>query len=237
MIFTGVPRPTYPDQLIAYLSDLCTGHEYAWDCACGSGQASEKIARYFKQVAATDISSQQIDEAPVLNKVDFSVCRAEHTPFADHSFDLITVAQALHWFDLADFWTEVARVIKPGGVFAAFGYNWPDWGSDLAPVIEQSVLRKIEPYFADNNQLLWNDYRDVQFPFTPLTTPQFKITLDYSQDDLFAFLHSASATRRYMDEHGEHFFNQAYAEVSKIWGAPGSRRKLNMDLVLIVGRY
>jgi ubiquinone/menaquinone biosynthesis C-methylase UbiE len=89
-------RPTYPDSLFAWLASLCNEHECAWDCATGSGQAASGLAKHYKQVVATDASSEQIIHASGTDNVSFRVASAEASWLASHSVDLITVAQAAH---------------------------------------------------------------------------------------------------------------------------------------------
>src|SRR5882672_948119 len=107
-------RPTYPEALYDFIFQHVHGNENAWDCATGNGQVAQRLARQFKKVYATDISQKQLDQASPANNIHYAVSPAESTPFPDHQFDLITVGQALHWFDLDKFYAEVKRVIKPG---------------------------------------------------------------------------------------------------------------------------
>ena len=55
--------------------------------------------------------------------IEYQQAAAEHTGLPDSSVDLITVAQALHWFDLDAFYTEARRVLRPGGTLAAWTYT------------------------------------------------------------------------------------------------------------------
>src|SRR5438552_13078825 len=100
-------RPGYPRALFDYIVSFVTEKETAWDCATGNGQAAVELARYFEKVVATDISEKQLQQAIPNEKITYSVSTAEHTPFADNSFNCITVAQAYHWFNFEAFLTEV----------------------------------------------------------------------------------------------------------------------------------
>jgi methylase of polypeptide subunit release factors len=51
-------RPSYPGALFEFLSSVTPGHDLAWDCATGSGQAALGLVKYFNQVIATDASEQ-----------------------------------------------------------------------------------------------------------------------------------------------------------------------------------
>ncbi len=105
-------RPNYPDALFGYLASLCPAHDLAWDCATGNGQAAVALAPYFSQVIATDFSAQQIEQAQTDPKVRYAVAPADKAPIDDGTVDLVTVAQALHWFDLATFYPEVRQRFK-----------------------------------------------------------------------------------------------------------------------------
>ena len=111
-------RPTYPDALFLYLSSLCTRHDLGWDCATGNGQAAVALAPYFSAIIATDASQKQIDHARPRANVQYRIAPADGAPLADASVDLVTVAQALHWFSLPRFYAEVLRVAKPDGLIA-----------------------------------------------------------------------------------------------------------------------
>ena len=128
-------RPAYPDALFDHLSAISPTNALAWDCACGNGQAAAGLARHYDRVKATDISAAQIRHARKHPRIDYAVSPAEDPGFADNSVDLVCVAQALHWFDLESFWPAVKRVLKPGGVFAAWGYTWPH----VSPAIDSFI--------------------------------------------------------------------------------------------------
>jgi len=106
-------RPVYPRELIDYLLSLTDTHETCWDCGTGNGQLAVKLAGHFDKIFATDISEKQLSNATHKPNIAYSKQPAEQTNFPDRSFDLITVAQAAHWFDHERFNREVKRVLKP----------------------------------------------------------------------------------------------------------------------------
>ena len=111
-------RPHYPRALFEYLAALPAARRRAWDCGTGNGQAACDLAEFVDEVVATDPSQNQISHATPHAKVKYQVAPAEHCPLADQSVDLVTVAQALHWFDLERFYAEVRRVGRAGSVLA-----------------------------------------------------------------------------------------------------------------------
>lgn len=173
-------RPRYPAALFDAIAEASPGHDRVWDCACGNGQASIGLARHFAAVEASDASAAQIAQAQPDPRVRYSVRPAECTDFAEASFDAVCVAQALHWFDFAPFFAEVRRVLKPGGVFFAWGYHRFHVTPAFDAAFERSVERLLAPYWAAQNALLWNGYRDVPRPagFEPITLPPLAIEAD-----------------------------------------------------------
>lgn len=68
---------------------------------------------------------------------------AEATGLPDACADIVTAGQALHWFDPARTYPEIARVLRPGGVFAAFDCDWP-------PTVDpecDAVYREVEAHY------------------------------------------------------------------------------------------
>jgi ubiquinone/menaquinone biosynthesis C-methylase UbiE len=116
-------RPTYPDELFAWLANHTPAREFAWGCACGSGQATLDLARYFAKVVGTDASAEQLAGAPVHPDIEWRKAPAEQSGLADASVDLVVVAQAFHWFDQPRFVDEALRVLKPGGILAVWSYG------------------------------------------------------------------------------------------------------------------
>ena len=123
-------RPRYPRELFDYLRGMAPRASRVWDCACGSGQATLELAERFAAVTATDASAEQIAEAPPHPRVTYRVAPAEASGLPDHSADLVTVAQAVHWFDLDRFYAEVRRVLAAGGIIAVWSYGAHQLGDE-----------------------------------------------------------------------------------------------------------
>ena len=170
-LFSGIAaayaaaRPTYPDALFKRLAALAPATMRAWDCGTGSGQAAIGIARWFARVDATDASAQQIAHAVPHERVHYSVRTAEASGLPNRSCDLVSVAQALHWFDRPRFFEETRRVLKPGGIIAVIGSSWFYIAPSIDPVVDEFLLQPIDGYWTANNQLLWDGYRSIEFPF------------------------------------------------------------------------
>ena len=229
-------RPSYPSELFTYLTSLCEENNRAWDCACGSGQAAQDLAKNFTRVYATDVSKQQISNANPHSNIQYSVSKSENTCFENESFDLICVAQALHWFNFELFWPEVQRVLKPKGIFTALAYNLPSISNEIDACIQAHILDVVEPYWAQQNQLIWNHYKDINFPFKKVVGPTFDMKVNWNLDQLFAFIHTFSATRRCMDDIGDDFFQEAYSLTNKLWGDSNTKKSIAFDFFYFAGR-
>jgi SAM-dependent methyltransferase len=229
-------RPHYPSVLFAFLASLTASRARAWDCATGSGQAAIGLANHFDRVEATDIADGPIANAFVHDRVKYSVQPAETTNFAAHDFDLINVAQALHWFDLERFWTEVRRVLRPGGIFAAYCYAWSHVSPEIDAAVEAYVKGPVSGYWAPNNRLCWDGYRTIAFPFEPLQTPTFTLTNTWDFPQFMEYMHTWSAVRRCMDKNGTGFYDLAGEKILEAWGDQDSKREVRSPLYVVVGR-
>ncbi|HRF45588.1 MAG TPA: class I SAM-dependent methyltransferase [Candidatus Competibacteraceae bacterium] len=230
-------RPTYPEALFAWLATATPGRERAWDCAAGNGQATLDLARYFRYVIATDASRTQIDAAPPHPNVEYRVAPAEASGLADASVDLITVAQALHWFDLDRFYGETRRVLKPGGILAAWTYG-------VLVIEDARVNTCVLTFYRETAGPCWpserrhveSGYRTLPFPFREIPAPAFCMTAAWTLPELLGYIRSWSATGRYLTEHGVDPVNELAMELAPLWGSPATRRQVNWPLSLRVGQ-
>jgi ubiquinone/menaquinone biosynthesis C-methylase UbiE len=154
-------RPRYPKELFDAIYDYAgstAATDTALDIATGSGQAATELANRYSRVIAQDASEAQLAEADKLNpRVQYQRASAEATGLPDASVDMVTVAQALHWFDLPKFYAEAHRVLRPGGTLAA-------WGYDLCRLNDEDadpVLRKL---YGDTLGPYWDERRPHREP-------------------------------------------------------------------------
>src|SRR5690349_20694808 len=130
-------RPSYPEALFDALVDIAPSCTLAWDCGTGTGQAAIALAHRFAAVVATDASAGQIEKTTPHPRVTYRVAPAQESGLDDASVGLITVAQALHWFDVDTFHSEAKRVLVPHGVIAEWSYALLDVPS--APAVASLV--------------------------------------------------------------------------------------------------
>jgi len=190
-------RPVYPDALFAWLAEQCRVHDSAWDVATGNGQAAHGLVPFFKQVWATDVSASQISNALPHDSIRYERRSAEESGFPEASFDLIAVAQALHWFDFDVFWTEVRRVARPGALFGAWCYDWPACSEEIESLLLQPFRDLVHPFWSERNAVGWRGYvdEDIAFPFERLGTPALSIQASWTLGHLIDYLHTWSAAK------------------------------------------
>ncbi len=211
-------RPAYPPEMFAFIKSHINGSGRAWDCATGSGQAALGLAGIFAHVDATDISENQLAFAAQNPAVRYRVCPAEKTPFDDQAFDLVNVAQALHWFDLDLFFGEVYRVLKPDGLFVVSSYAWSAVTPEVDAIVETMIKPAIAPYWNSRVQLCWNGYRDIQFPFRHIPVPEITMKNEWTADDYLRYIHTWSATQQYIASGSKQFFAEAAKALCDAWG-------------------
>lgn len=195
-------RPHYPAALFAWLAQQCPQPERAWDCATGNGQAAIALTPHFQQVIATDGSAAQLEQAPPHPQVNFRVALAEESPLEDGTVDLVTVAQAVHWFDLKRFYAEVQRVLRPGGVLAMWCYGRPLLPiAVLDEVLEYYYNHVLDDYWTPERRVVEAGYRDLPFPWVELDAPIFSMQVTWTLPQLMGYLYTWSATQRYIAAH------------------------------------
>lgn len=230
-------RPQYPAALFDWLASVSPRCRLAWDCACGSGQASLPLASRFALVAASDASAIQVATATASDRIRYLVAAAEPAPFADGTVDLVTVAQALHWFVGNEFFAEVRRVVRPGGVFAAWTYGLPHVESKA---VEETVHHFIEdflgPYWPPEIRLVLDGYASIELPFEEIEAPEFEMQTEWTLKRFLAFVHTWSAVGRFAGQHGEDPVDRLAAEIESLWGGRNHPRPVSWRIDLRVGR-
>jgi len=211
-------RPTYPEALYDFIFSHLKGRDDAWDCATGNGQVAQRLARHFKNVYATDISQKQLDQALPAGNIHYAVSPAEHTSFPDRQFDLITVGQALHWFNRDAFYAEVNRVAKPGALLAIWGYALLYIAPDLDEAIMDFYENTVGPFWDEARRMVENQYETVSFPFTPLAAPPLSIETDWTLDHLAGYFSSWSATQKFIQQNGYDPVPAFIKQIAGLWG-------------------
>jgi SAM-dependent methyltransferase len=229
-------RPVYPEALFDFLARLAPRRELAWDCGTGNGQAARALAGYFVGVIATDASAEQIALAHGPANIRFSVVPAEDSGIAAGSVDLVTVAQAFHWFDQARFFAEVQRVLRPGGIVCLWSYGRMTIAPKVDLVITRFYRETVGPYWPAERAQVEAGYAYARLPFTELPPPAFTMAADWTLDEVLGYLQTWSATQRYIRERGENPLEPLRETLGPAWGESSRRRRVRWPLSLRIGR-
>lgn len=228
-------RPRYPQALFEWLASLAPARELAWDVGTGSGQAALGLAPHFRSVVATDAAPAQLSKAIAHERITYKATPAEQSGFPDRSFDLITVAQAVHWFDFERFYAEVRRTLKPRGVIAVWTYS----ENTVAPAIDRIVRdyyqEIVGPYWPPERRHVEQKYRSIPFSFAEVEAPVFAVSEQWTCAEFLGYLHTWSASQRYAKTLGRDPLELIRERLTQAWGGV-ERRRVTWPLYLRVGR-
>jgi SAM-dependent methyltransferase len=230
-------RPDYPHALFRFVASLGARRRVAWDCATGNGQAAAGLAQLFDRVIATDASAEQIQRARPHARVEYRIALAESSGLPSACVDVVTVAQALHWLDVARFAREVKRVVRPGGAIVAWSYGEGRLDTPELDAVWRSLLRgTLGPYWPRERAYVWSEYRTLPFPFPELPAPRLAMERSWTLPELVGYVRSWSAVARYTAARGEDPVPALAADLGRVWGDPASPHVLRWPLVVRAGR-
>ncbi len=231
-------RPLYPETLFEFVASLSREHRAVLDCGTGNGQAAIGLLNHFDRVIATDPSAEQISHAARHERIEYRIASAESSGLPAESVDLVTAAQALHWFDAKSFFEEARRVLVPGGAIAIWGYGDPMLDTtQLDQTLRAFNREKLGPYWFPERKLLLDGYRTVPFPFDEVAVPKLVLEMRWRLPELAGYLRTWSSAARYLAENGV----DSVVEVEKLlaahWGEPATPRVIRWPLYLRGGRF
>ncbi|KAI3435468.1 uncharacterized protein J3R85_006077 [Psidium guajava] len=241
-------RPTYPSEWYSMLAGRTSHHSLAWDVGTGNGQAALGVAEHYEQVIATDVSEAQLSFAMPHPRVCYM-----HTPQSmtedemvaliggENRVDLITVATAVHWFDLPKFDKLAKRLLrKPGGLLAVWGYN------DLvvSPEFDSKTkrLREKSSHFqhADAKYVM-EGYRNLPFPFESVglghegKPMQLEIPKELLFEGYLKFLKSTSAFAFAKEQGVDLLSEEVIEELESSWGGPTMVKTVTYKAFMLAG--
>lgn len=232
-------RPAYPPGLFDAIAAHVPADARVWEPGCGSGQATRDLAVRFAHVHATDPSERQLAEhwarrepAP---RVTLAVEPGERTGLGDASVDLVAVAQAMHWFDVPAFFAECARVLRPGGVLAAWGYDDFDIPDGMAGAVEP-FRADIEGDWPPERDLIKRHYADFDWPFERLEAPSLQLAADWPFERFAGYLASFSAIVQHRARTGRDALAAHRDALRAAWGDPATVRRITWPLFLHLRR-
>jgi SAM-dependent methyltransferase len=220
------------------LNEITPNKDRAWDCATGNGQAAIGLCKYFKNVIASDASKGQLEYQFNRNNILYEMFPAEKANMKDNSVDLITVAQAAHWFDLDKFYNEVTRISKSNGILAIWSYGMHKIDNDIDKISEKlnvggDILGKCWPR---ETNYVKEDYKTIPFPFKEIPAPKFEMTVNWNLDELVSYMLTWSAVKRFSTERKFNPLNLVMGELERLWGKHDKRKVVKWDINLRVGK-
>lgn len=229
-------RPHYPPELFTWLAMLSPQHELAWDCGTGNGQAAVALTAHYRRVIATDASAQQIKLAFQHPQVEYRTAPAEHSGLAAHSVDLVTVAQAAHWFDLPAFYAEVRRVVKPGGAVVLWCYGLCRIAPEVDAVVNRFYAGETDAYWPPERRLVDASYRTLPFAFPEIGAPSMHMRQIWNLAQFLAYLSTWSGVQRFIKQTGRDPIPALASELSGVWDVPEEVRDVVWPLYFRVGQ-
>ena len=228
-------RPAYPAAFFEYLQTIITGFDNAWDCGTGNGQVAEKLARFFKAVYATDISQKQLDNAIQLPNIYYSLQPAEQTNFKENFFDLVIVAQAVHWFNFEKFYAEVNRTAKNNAWIVILGYGKLSISHGLDTILDRFYHDIVGEYWDKERKYVDEHYQTIPFPFEEIKTPVFRNDYEWALDHVTGYLETWSAVNHYKKQNGTNPLDLIYSDLKAEWGET-DKKIVRFPLLLRIGR-
>lgn len=228
-------RPQYPKEVFDYLLALTRNRACAWDAATGNGQVAHVLAGYFEKVVATDISSNQLAHALEHKNIEYRQERAEACSCGDHVFDLVVIAQAIHWLHFDSFYREVKRTLKSDGLFVVMGYGLFSVNEAVDAVIAHFYTETLRNCWDPERRYLDENYATIPFPFQELNTPAFEMKYEWKLDQLTGFLNTWSAVQHYISKFGNNPVDEVRKHLETVW--PSQQiNTVHFPLLLRVGR-
>lgn len=229
-------RPDYPQELYDFILSEVKEHKTAWDCGTGNGQAAVVLSQYFEKVFATDPSAEQLKNAAQKSNIEYSVTTAEKSTLSANSIDLITVAQALHWFNFNKFFAVAKRVAKPNALIAVWSYELCKVDENIDNVFLHFYNNILGNYWAPERRYVENAYSSIPFPFNEVKENVFYMRKQWSLQDFVGYLSTWSAVQKYIKINGTNPLELVAADFEKAWINPITVKEVSFPVTVKIGR-
>ncbi len=229
-------RPVYPKGLYDVILNTTKGRGVCWDCATGNGQVANVLSDHFDAVFATDLSENQIKQAPQKSNITYSVSRAESTTFSDKQFDLITVAQAMHWFDFDAFGKEANRVLRDDGCICIWGYGPLKVEGEAGKLVDKFYKDIIGSYWDPERKHIDEGYKNVDLHFKSVElNNKMAIEENWTIEQLQGYFDSWSSVQNYIEKNSSNPVPEIMEEIKSVWGS-SEKLKVTLPIFLKIGK-
>lgn len=190
-------RPDFHSNSIAHIRAVLQLEKKlsrALDVACGTGLSTKALLEIAEEVHGTDISAAMLEQAPLKDRIHYSVSAAETLPFADGHFDLITVCSGVHWFHIDAFLKEAGRVLKNQGWLVLYENHFiaeMDGQPALGNWFRERYLRQY-PSPPRNNEYPWQNDHLKPLGWELIKTEVFKNPVYFSKAELIRYFSTQS---------------------------------------------
>jgi len=229
-------RPNYPSALFDFLNANIKHTHQAWDCGTGNGQVAYALAKNFDKVFATDISPQQIAQALQAENIVYSVQAAEKTCFEKEMFDLIVVAQAIHWFDFEKFYAEVRRSAKAEALLCVVGYGRLQISPAIDALIDDFYYNVLGAYWDVERRYIDENYQSIPFPFAEIQVPAFVNVQHWNLTHLMGYLSTWSAVKHFIKKNNFDPTEKLKKALSILWGEASSTKPITFPILCRLGK-
>ncbi len=229
-------RPNYPDKLFNTIYQQLNCFTTALDVATGNGQIASVLANKFEKVYATDISENQLTNAIKKNNIIYKKEAAENFSFPDKSFDLITVAQAIHWFDIERFYTEVERTLKPNGIICVIGYGLLQIDEFINPILNHFYTNVIGPYWDKERKHIDTAYQSIPFPFNLIPSPQLFMEYEWTLEHFIKYLETWSGYQNFIQVNNYNPIGCSMLQDLQEYWNKDETKKIKFPLFIKLGR-
>jgi SAM-dependent methyltransferase len=194
------------------------------------------LAEHFATVIATDASAPQIASAEPHELVEYRVAAAEASGIGSSTLDLVTVAQALHWFDIPAFFAEALRVLKPRGIVALWAYNLLSVAPEIDRLVHKFYSETTGPFWPPERDIVEAGYAAIALPFDEITAPAFEMQTRWNLDQLLGYLRTWSATQKFIEARGVDPVVDLGEQLRQFWRRAEDVRQVRWPVAVRVGR-